>query len=779
VLASVSRWLGYVYFQDVGFLPSASTWVLKQPVYQQHAGRSVILIRGISTPDGTTLWFDFNDTARPVDGAKLENDKGLHLDLSSWEYAPNTPGSHGVILHFPALPEGTRLTTLVLSEGWHLPLEWIPVRQSNLPNVRVFPYPAPVQAPSTQYPSTTPENLCQEKHGIDLCVLAATSSTENTSVLLQATLSNPLLTTSGWLGSLAWQSESEAVTLRDARGNLYKMSEVVQRETLTFPSIAGDQAVTLTVPGVFATVVLPLQTITVDVGADPQPNEVIPLNETVQVGGAFIHFSHATFIGDGVGSLRLTLDADPVQTVNGITPAALEIGKPDRVDDLYGGGMLEGSKDIFVELIRPEGKISGVLHIPVVSATVIVHGPFEFTFTLHKAPAETSTPAAANPNTYAPAATSTPPALGAFSYSGGVIKTGDLLYALTEDENSNVYAFTPATGEKPRLVVTLPGAVAQLYLHDDRQGIDYLAGTPAYRDGLGYIDNLRLYTLRFGDPSPRLLFSFPPNPANSVGIFVHVDWSFDGKYLVAQYIDNPGPGVGDQFAWFDLACRRAGNCTPHVIAVNKDWMLYHPVFAPHDYRILFSGADQTGTGEPDLFLLDFDPQKPDRPVVNITTHLFVSDLNVSSFWMPDGQIFSVCYNGASSTTNAFCIIDPNTQAAALHGPIAPNMAGYRILNGSYLSSSGKQLLAIVVPENAARSAISELRRLDFDGRLGSKLLDLKSPYIQIAISPSDLLASYLVQDEGRLGIVDILSGKDFPVVDGAAPWSVTWAGWVR
>ena len=583
---------------------------------------------------------------------------------------------------------------------------------------------------------------------------------------------------SGWLGSLAWQSENEPVTLSVAQGNFYRMSGE-QAETLSFAAITGEQNVTLTVPAVFATTVIPLQTITVDVGADPQPGAVIPLDVTIPVVDSFVHFSHATLIGDGVGSLRLTLDADPVQTLNGITPAALEIGKPDRVDDLYGGGMLEGSKDIFVELIRPGGKISGVLHIPVVSATVIVHGPFEFTFTLHKAAAETSTSAAANPNTYAPAATSTSLALGEYSYSGGAIKTGDLLYALTESEKSNVYAVTPGTGEKPRLVVTLPGAVAQIYLHGDRQGMDYLAGTLAFRDSVGYIDNLRLYTLRFGDPSPRLLFSFPPNPANSVGIFVHVDWSFDGKYLVAQYIGNPGPGVGDQFAWFDLACRSAGNCTPHVIPVNKDWTLYYPIFAPHDYRILFSGADQSGTGEPDLFLLDFDPQKPERPVVNITTHLFVSDLNVSSFWMPDGQIFTVCYNGASSTTNAFCVIDPNTQAAALHAPIAPNMEGYRILNGSYLSSSGKQLLAIVVPENAARSAMPELRRLDFDGRLGPKLLDLKSPYIQIAISPSDLLASYLVQDEGRLGIVDILSGKDISVLDSASPWSITWAGWAR
>jgi hypothetical protein len=111
--------------------------------------------------------------------------------------------------------------------------------------------------------------------------------------------------------------------------------------------------------------------------------------------------------------------------------------------------------------------------------------------------------------------------------------------------------------------------------------------------------------------------------------------------------------------------------------------------------------------------------------------------------------------------------------------MAQNMAGYRILNGAYLSSSGKQLLAIVIPEKAGRSAIPELRRLDFGGHLGPELAPMQSPYLQIAISPSDFLVLYTISDEGRLGYVDIQSGKDYPVLDGAPAWSITWASWVR
>ena len=147
--------------------------------------------------------------------------------------------------------------------------------------------------------------------------------------------------------------------------------------------------------------------------------------------------------------------------------------------------------------------------------------------------------------------------------------------------------------------------------------------------------------------------------------------------------------------------------------------------------------------------------------------------------MPDGQIFTVCYNGVTSATNAFCVIDPHTQTAAWYAPMAQNLAGYRILNGAYLSSSAKELLAFVIPEKTGRSAVSELHHLDFNGHLGPELLPVQSPDVQIAISPSDLLVLYAITEDGRLGLVDIQSGKDLAVLEGAPAFSITWAGWVR
>ena len=533
VFAAVGRLFGYIYIQDSGFLPADSTLVLAQPVVQSHDGRSLLALRGTGTPRETTLTLEYSDIASPADGAQLETTTGEVIPLSWWEYSPNAPDSHGVRLHFPALPSGVTQTTLVLPEGWRLPLTWIPASQSGLPDVQVIPYPeAEAETPS-------PADACVEKNGMELCVLAATTSSEATSILVQAQSVNPDLIAGSSGQGLVWQTETEPVTLRDAQGNLFPMDG--EGSTLTFPALPGGQQVTLSVPALLAGVNIPEQTIVVDVGPDPQPDTVIPLDISIQVLDMTVHFSDATFVGDGVNSLRLTLNADPVQTVNGLTPASLEIGKPDRVDDLYGTGMLTGSKDIFVELLRPNGKITGVLTIPVVSANVIVDGPFEFSFALPETVSVTATPIVADPNTFFPAPTPTPLSLDRYAYSDQPLQSGDLLFTVINGDNTDVYAFTPGVDPQPRLFATLPGAVAQMYVHPDRQGLDYLAGSHEIRDGFSYIDHIRLYTLRFAEKTPRLLYNFAPNPANAIGTTVYADWSFDGKYMAFRDSGGGGP----------------------------------------------------------------------------------------------------------------------------------------------------------------------------------------------------------------------------------------------
>ncbi len=769
VFAAVGRWLGYIYIPGSGFLPVESTLVLAQPVVQQHDGRDLLALSGVATPDETTIYLEFSDIASPADGAQLETPTGEFIPLTWWEYSPNSSNTKGVRLIFPALPAGVARTTLNLPEGWRLPLKWIPAAGSGLPDVQVVPYPAA----KTETSSLT--DVCMEKNGMSLCVLAATTSTDSTSVLVESRPLTPDLRPS-WKETV-WQTETQPVTLRDEQGNIYQMLEQ-QTDTLLFPPLPAGQQVTLTVPALLAEVDLPDQTIVVNMGTDPQPDTVIPLDVSIQVLGSTVHFSQAIFVGDGINSLRLTLDADPVQAVDGITPAAIEIGKPDRVDDLFGGGMLAGSKDIFIELVRPNGKIAGVLTIPVVSATVMVDGPFEFTFTLPDAASITPTPVVADPNTFLPAPTSTPLSLDSYAYRGQPPQSGELLFTVANDNDADVYVFTPGVDFQPRLLATLPGVVSQIYVHPDHQGMDYLAGSAELRDGFSYVDNIRLYTIRFTDNMPRLLYSFAPNPANTIGTTVYADWSFDGKYLAFRDSGGNRPGYEARFGWLDMSCRSSGSCELHEIPVNENWSLSAPIFSPFDYRMLFSGADESGTGEPDVFLLNFDPNEPDTPIVNLTTQIFISDGLNAPAWTPDGKILDICFDGMSWDLNVFCIIDPLTGNVSFGELLSPSLGDYRLYGGTFwLQPSANQVAITIFPKNGTREALQELRLMDLNGHLGAKLA--VSQWISdVTFSPSGQWLVYATDEGKRLYLADVNSGNSM-LLQEFSSLPVFWVGWVR
>jgi hypothetical protein len=787
VLAAVSNLFGYVYFQDVGFLPADSTRVLQQPIRQEHAGQSLIVIRGIATQSETIIWLEYSDSARPADGAKLTTSTGSRLEVSHWEYSPNLPDTHGVVMHFPSLPPGTTQTTLSLPEGWQIPLEWIPASQSHLPDVRAVPYPATVAPETPALSAVTPEQeLCQEKHGMKLCVLAATATTnqagtvttsENTSVLVQTHSLLPALSEKVWFGAI-WR---KGVTLKDAKGNVFPLNSY-QNGTLLFPPISANQTVSLTVPAVLASLDVSRQSITVDLGSDPQPNNIIPLDVTIPVLGTSVHFSKATFIGDGVSSLRLTLDADPVQTVDGITPVSIEIGKPDQVDDLYGVGMLEGSKDIFIELIRPTGKVTGILNIPLDKAIVTVQGPFELSFNLPEAASISPAPALADPNTFSPAPTATPIPLDAYVFSGQSLLPGDLLYTVLDDDNTNVYIFPAGTSglketqgaKQSRLLVILPGAVSQIYLHPDRQGLDYLAGTHEFRDGFSYIDHIRLYTLRFADQRPYLLHNFPANQQNLVGTTVEGSWSFDGHYAIFRY-SKPLPGEGDypwKFLWMDMTCSNGKLCMPHEVVPSTNLGLYEANFAPTDYRILFTGENYSGPGDSSLFIMDFNPSSEKNDMVKITTRGPILSVGADerTLWAADGSIFSLCSDGQALTM--FCSVNPGTGEIVSSAPYTEHITDYQ------LTSSGKQVLAVVINHTAPGKGLEEIHLFEMDGRAGPALATERMFNI-LEMSPSEQSIAYVPETEDRLNMIDLNSGLVTLIQKSSEQWVISWVGWVR
>jgi hypothetical protein len=440
--------------------------------------------------------------------------------------------------------------------------------------------------------------------------------------------------------------------------------------------------------------------------------------------------------------------------------------------------MLAGSKDIFIELVRPSGKITGILTIPVIGATVIVNGPFEFTFTLPDATSTTPTPVVADPNAFSPAPTPTPLLLDSYAYNGQSLRSGDLLFTTINGDNTDVFVFTPGVDSQPQQVATLPGAIAQVYVHPDRLGLDYLAGSHELRDGFRYTDNIRLYTLRLAEKKPRLLHNFAPNPANTIGTTVYADWSFDGKYIAFRDSGGSRPGFSERFGWFDMSCRTSGFCPQHEIPVNEHWSLSAPIFSPSDYRILFSGADESGTGEPDVFLLDFDPDRPDTPIVNLTSQIFVSDGINAPVWISDGKILNICFDGMSWDTNVFCIVDPLTGDVTYGELISPNLGDYRLYGGIFwLQPAGSQVATTIFPKNGTRDSLQEVRLMDLNGHLSPKLA--VSQWIALVnFSPSGQWLAYVTEESTRLYIADVNSGNSM-LVQELSQFHISWAGWVR
>ena len=179
-----------------------------------------------------------------------------------------------------------------------------------------------------------------------------------------------------------------------------------------------------------------------------------------------------------------------------------------------------------------------------------------------------------------------------------------------------------------------------------------------------------------------------------------------------------------------MSCRTSGLCPQHEILVNEHLSLSAPIFSPYDYRILFSGADETGTGEPDVFLLDFDPDRPDTPIVNLTTQIFVSDGINAPTWTSDGKILDICFDGVSWETNAFCILDPLTGNVTYGELISPNLGDYRLYGGMFwLQPAGKQVATTIFPQNGTRDSLQELRLMDLNGHLGPKIAE--SQWIEV------------------------------------------------
>ena len=643
VMASIGRLFGYAYVPEVGFVAVDKVRVLENAVKQTHNDRSVTVTQGLATRDQTSIWLTFSEEARPADGAWMETPEGERYELINWAYSPDEVGTTGVVVYFPSLPETVIIVTLVLPEGWHLPLTWVSGVESNLipANITMIPPSGEEEVTSTAIPQMEP---CAETFGVTFCVQAVAREGEDMHVLVESTKNGPYSAGDSNFPMFIVLDEVVNVALSDDTGQSFGVasdkaySQGEQEKmvtTLTFPGAAGlTGPLQVTFPAVLVS--LPIEEeLVIDLGDDPQPGQVIPLDQTLEIEGYVVHFSQATLEGESEITLTVSIKSDPIDDTASVRIYSLEPGRPEGVQDRYGAGIAEDRFSLHVQLYQNSEILTGVLRIPLIKASLKVRGPFVLDF---EAPQEitepTMEPEVVDDAAYNPMPTGEPLSMEAYFYSGETLRGGDLFSVEVEEGTSRLYAASPDDGFAQRLIAVLPGEVMAAHAHNDLQGLDYLAGT---REETGNYQYDQLYSVRFAEEEPVLLINQFGKGAFEFG------WSYDSRFLAYKITkDTPGEQEESILKILDLACRSTGDCIP--VSVFTSQGLGSLVWSPVSYQIAFAG-ESTGYQDSDISLLNLDPDTFDMTVENLTQSPQIRDFG-SMVWAPSGdRLFYPCEAG--------------------------------------------------------------------------------------------------------------------------------------
>jgi hypothetical protein len=776
VYAEFMKLFGYI--PEVGIVNLDQVRVLKNGVTQRHDGRELTALRGLVTVHGTDLWLEFSDEARPVDDAWLETPDGLRFDLLNWSYSPDEPGTRGVVANFPPLPPDVNQVNLALPEGWRIPLTWVTGRESSLTpaNIVLAPTPASGENPNSApvvKPTAAPV-LCSEAMEIKFCVQAAARTESEMQVLVEAIPGGQYTPGSSFsLSMFDVPGETQQLTLSDADGNVYPVDEnfiQVQGEptgrmsTLRFPGAQDLKGrLSLNIPAVLVSIPLSDE-ITIDLGDKPEAGQTLAIDQTIDVAGFPVHFSQAMLEGDGKTSLRMKLTSDLLDDNAPIRPYILDPGRPEGIQDSYGAGTSPNQLFIAVELIQQTGLRTGILRIPLISASLKVRGPFTLTF---DAPGEkpdlTSTPQIIENGSFEPLPSAEPLPMNAYQYTGRALRSGDLLTVTVDDVQSTLYAASPDSGFAPEKVAVLPGQVLAVYSHPDRQGIDYLTGE--YDEETSSTIYRQLYSLRFGDPAPRLL----------IGQFEHsafnFDWSYDGHYLAYLASDEqPGHNYQRFVRMIDLNCRTFGECSIFTADTgNQD--LYEIDWSPIDYRIALGGSplDQE-YGASDIFLLSLDAETNKAVLTNLTHSPTIDDRAPAQWTRGGDALLYACSTGTTASNEySLCRNDLREGYDEVIVPLLPwNMHAFRLVADRWLVE------CMPVMYNGVYS----LRTYDLQNGQTSTLLDWPANgkyWVETSVSPDGLWAATVINDLGGLLTLNIETHKSMLVMPAEArPFFVAW-----
>lgn len=796
VLAAIGRLFGYGYLPEIGFVQLDTTRVLRNPVIQETEESHLTVLYGLADPERTILWLSFDDEAQPGDGAWLETPAGERVDLLYWDWETTRTNLQGVRLEFPPLSSDISQVTLALPQGWRLPLEWIPATQAGIPSAEInAPYPT-LQANSATSSSNDPSQPCLPASELQVCLKAAHLDGQGAHVLLEAVSLGNQLTPGSLFGGLVETNPFNAdvkIQLSDDLGNSVLYPEVPFEATqsegdhllqpLTFPVLStAAQYWTLRVPAFGATTIFsePLE-LTVDLGSDPQPGQVLSVNQELTILGQSIHFTQATLEGDGVTSLRIELLSEPQSENQAWIIAGLDLGKPEGIDDRYGSGFnAQAQVVVSSELIGTiSGKKTGLLTFPVIGARVILPGPFEFVV---PAPAmvvdsPSETPAVVDGSNFIPQPTPTSIALDGYQYSGRAIQAGDLLFTVVGESDTLLYAAHPSTYFVPELIATLPGQVYQFFIHPDRLGLDYLVGEEVSEDGFSFYRSPRLFSLRFTDSLPRQLFAFQRGSDQVKGTELLAIWSVDGKLMVFSstgFVPKPGEAT-NKMGWFDLACRDSGNCQPEYLQLPAGLAINPYELALDGYRLLLQGSyiNGIGSGAGDVFLVNFNSRLQPEPIQNLTNSDQVNE--ESPQWMPDGSgFFSAC------TDNETPINEYNLCRHGVSGE--QNETLFRLpfnMHRFIISPDGKMLLDLVLVPDIEQDQ-QTLQLFNIDTRHTTIVKQHKDLYLDVhSFSPDSRYLGFVWSEGGKLSVIQLDTGEEYNLSDAVEMGTISWLLWVN
>ncbi|MGB9641156.1 MAG: hypothetical protein ACPL4H_09605, partial [Anaerolineales bacterium] len=223
-------------------------------------------------------------------------------------------------------------------------------------------------------------------------------------------------------------------------------------------------------------------------------------------------------------------------------------------------------------------------------------------------------------------------------------------------------------------------------------------------------------------------------------------------------------------------------CQPQELILPPSLDLYNAVFAPSDYRILFSGADRAGLGKDDIFLVDFDPHQSPLEFKNLTESNTIDVSITPAQWTSASSVFTLCSPTQGNTNaSAFCWLDTKTvQLNPIHS-LDPNQPGMRLYGNYWISSSGKYLAALFFPTNAVEGeTLPTFRLLNL---VTGEIKDYGNAQtiLTSAFSPDEKVLAYVVQEEHgwKLIAVDLQSGETQTIISREKTIPAVWISWIQ